>query len=58
MKGIDFLFLALVLPSLFAITLIADGASKILRQESGWVSVGLGIVFLISAISAYFLLIQ
>lgn len=58
MTGPEFIFLALVLPSLFAIILIADGVNKVLREEPGWVSIGLGVVFLVSIITAYFTILR
>lgn len=54
----ELFFFSLFLPCLFAITLIADGASKILRNESGWISIGLGIVFISSSIAAYFVFLK
>ncbi len=58
MKSVEFLFVLLVLPSLFAITLIAEGLSKVLRKESGWVSIGLGVVFLSAVVTAYFVILR
>lgn len=49
-----FLYLALILPSLFSLTLIAEGIHKILQKQSGWVSLTLGIFFLLTVIGAYF----
>lgn len=49
----SFLYLALILPSLFSLTLIAEGVHKILQKQSGWVSITLGLFFLITVIGAY-----
>ncbi len=49
-----FLYLALILPSLFALTLIAEGIHKILQRQAGWVSITLGVFFLLTVIAAYF----
>ena len=49
-----FLYVILILPSLFALTLIAEGLHKILKKESGWINFFLGIVFLFIVIFAYF----
>lgn len=48
------LYLVLILPSLFALTLLAEGLHKILRKESGWVSLLFGLLFLFVIIYAYF----
>lgn len=53
-----FIYLALVLPSLFALTLIVEGLHKLLRQESGWVSLIFGLIFLSIAIAAYLFLLR
>ena len=58
LKQPEFLYLALILPSLFALTLIAEGVQKILRKESGWVSILLGIGFLAIIVVSYFLLFK
>jgi len=53
----EFIYIALVLPSLFALTLIAEGVHKVLKNESGWLSIFLGCAFLMVLIFGYFLLI-
>jgi len=58
LKEPEFLYLALVLPSLFALTLIAEGVHKILKKESGWISLFLGIGFLLVMIASYFLVLK
>lgn len=54
----EFLYVALVLPSLFALTLIAEGAHKILKKESGWISLFLGVGFLLVIIVSYFWILR
>lgn len=54
----EFLYIALVLPSLFALTLIVEGLHKLLRQESGWTSLGFGIVFLLIILGTYFFVLR
>lgn len=56
MKANDpaFLYLALILPSLFSLTLIAEGIHKILQKQAGWVSITFGVFFLLIVIAAYF----
>lgn len=54
----EFIYVALILPSLFALTLIAEGVHKIFRQESGWVSLTLGVVFIILIIGVFFFVLQ
>lgn len=53
----EFIYIVLVLPSLFALTLIAEGVHKILKNESGWLTIFLGCSFLIVLIFGYFLLV-
>lgn len=50
----EFIYIALVLPSLFALTLIAEGVHKVLKNEPGWLSIVLGCSFLIVLIFGYF----
>lgn len=54
----EILYLALILPSLFALTLVAEGINKILRKESGWISFFVGLGFLIFVLIGYFLIIK
>lgn len=54
----EFLYIALILPSLFALTLIAEGVHKIMQRQAGWISITLGIFFLASVVAAYFLIFQ
>jgi len=58
LKEPEFLYLALILPSLFGLTLIAEGIHKVLKKESGWISILLGIGFLAIIIVSYFLLFK
>ena len=58
LKEPEFLYLALVLPSLFALTLIAEGVHKILKKESGWISLFFGIGFLLVMVASYFLVLK
>jgi hypothetical protein len=51
-------YVALVLPALFAITLIIEGIHKIFKEESGIVALILGIFFLGVSIGAYFYFIS
>lgn len=52
------LFLGLVLPCLFALTLIAEGAWKISQHASGWVSLLLGLGVIGLTLFVYFGLLQ
>lgn len=49
----EFLYIALVLPSLFALTLIAEGVHKVLKKESGWISIVFGVAFLLIIVLSY-----
>lgn len=43
----QFLYMMLVLPTLFGLTLIGEGLNKILRSEQvGWVSITFGTIFI------------
>jgi len=56
MKATDpqFLYMVLVLPTLFGLTLIGEGLNKILKDEKqGWVSVVFGVLFIWIVIFAF-----
>lgn len=51
----QFLYMILILPSLFGLTLVGDGLNKIVHEESGGViSIIFGIIFIGVVIFAYF----
>lgn len=51
----QFLYMILILPSLFGLTLIGEGISKIYQEEiQGWISIIFGIVFIVLVVLAYF----
>lgn len=42
----QFLYMALILPSLFGLTLIGEGLNKIIKSEAaGWLSIIFGLLF-------------
>ncbi|PJC27905.1 MAG: Uncharacterized protein LiPW31_241 [Microgenomates group bacterium LiPW_31] len=50
----QFLYMILVLPSLFGLTLIGEGLNKVLKNETqGWLSIIFGILFIAVVIFAY-----
>lgn len=50
----QFLYMMLVLPSLFGLTLVGEGISKILHEEhGGWISMVFGVLFIAVVIFAY-----
>jgi len=50
----QFLYMILVLPSLFGLTLIGEGLNKIVHEEwSGMISILFGLMFLAVVIFAY-----
>lgn len=51
-------FLGIVLPGLFALTLIVEGITKVLRDEPGWVPLVLGVIFFIVIAAAYFFFLR
>lgn len=50
----QFLYMILVLPSLFGLTLVGDGLNKVVHEESGgFVSIIFGIIFIGVVVFAY-----
>lgn len=50
----QFLYMILVLPTLFGLTLVGEGLNKILKEEmQGWLSLIFGILFIGVVIFAY-----
>lgn len=50
----QFLYMILVLPTLFGLTLVGEGLSKILKNETaGWLSIVFGVLFIGVVIFAY-----
>ncbi|MFC1710964.1 hypothetical protein ACFLZ1_00060 [Patescibacteria group bacterium] len=51
----QFLYMILILPSLFGLTLIGEGLNKVLKSETaGWISIMFGVLFITVVIFAYF----
>lgn len=51
----QFLYMILILPSLFGLTLVGDGINKLIHEESqGAINVVFGLVFIGVVIFAYF----
>lgn len=56
MSGNDpqFLYIILILPSLFGLTLIGDGLNKVIHEESGGaISILFGLLFITAVVFAY-----
>ena len=53
----EFLYVMMVVPTLFGMTLLGEGIYKLSHYEEGWVNVALGVVFLAGAAFGYFYLI-
>ncbi len=50
----QFLYMILILPGLFGLTLVGEGISKLLHEESGgWISVIFGIIFIAVVVFAF-----
>lgn len=50
----QFLYMILVLPSLFGLTLVGDGLNKMMHEESGgFISIFFGLVFIGVVVFAY-----
>ena len=48
------LFMVLVLPSLFGLTLVGEGLNKVMQSEkAGWVSIIFGVIFIAVVLVAY-----
>ncbi len=55
----QFLYMMLILPSLFGLTLISEGIVKIYREEvQGWISIVFGGFFILLTIIVYFYFTQ
>lgn len=50
----QFLYMILVLPSLFGLTLVGDGLNKVIHEESnGFISIVFGLIFIVIVVFAY-----
>ncbi len=50
----QFLYMVLVLPSLFGLTLVGDGLNKIIHEETGGIiSIIFGVIFISVVVFAY-----
>jgi len=55
----QFLYMILVLPTLFGLTLVGEGLNKILKSDqAGWLSLIFGLLFIGVVIFAYFFFSQ
>jgi len=55
----QFLYMILVLPTLFGLTLIGEGLNKVLKEETaGWLSIIFGVLFIGVVIFAYLFFVQ
>lgn len=53
----SFLMMLFILPSLFGLTLIGEGVSKIMNYDNrGWITVCVGAIFVVVIVLAYFML--
>jgi hypothetical protein len=53
----QFLYMVLILPTLFGLTLIGEGLNKVLKSEmAGWLSIFFGVLFIIVVMFAYIIL--
>lgn len=50
----QFIYMVLILPTLFGLTLVGEGLNKILKDEkAGWISLISGILFILVVISFF-----
>lgn len=55
----QFLYMILILPTLFGLTLVGEGLNKILKDEkAGWTSIIFGFLFVVVVVFAYLFLSQ
>lgn len=52
-KSIEIIYIGFILPGLFSLTLVFEGIYKIYRQEEGFFTFFLGVLFLISLVVTY-----
>lgn len=53
----QFLYMVLILPTLFGLTLIGEGLNKVLKSEiAGWLSIFFGVLFVMVVVFAYLFL--
>jgi hypothetical protein len=53
------LYVVLILPSLFGLTLVGEGLNKVIKSDlGGWLSLVAGVLFIGVVVFAYFLLSQ
>lgn len=50
----EFLYATLVLPLLFALTLVGEGVTKFMHRQSGWMPIAGGCLFLSIVTGVYF----
>jgi hypothetical protein len=59
MKPTDpqFLYMVLILPSMFGLTLVGEGIYKLTQERMvGWFNIFMGVIFLVVVIVAFFML--
>ena len=55
----QFLYMILILPTLFGLTLVGEGLNKILKDEkAGWISITFGFLFILVVIFSYWFFSQ
>ena len=55
----QFMYMVLILPSMFGLTMVGEGVSKVMRsQGSGWISIAMGILFIAVVVVAYLFLAE
>ncbi len=53
----EFLYVMLVLPALFGLTLVGEGVYKMSHYQQGWINMALGVMFLAGVAFGYFYLV-
>jgi hypothetical protein len=51
----QFIYMILILPSLFGLTLVGEGISKLIHEDhGGWISIVFGLLFMMVVVFTYF----
>lgn len=58
-KDPQFIYMVLILPTLFGLTLFGEGLNKIIKNERmGWTSVVMGLLFILAVVYVFVFFLQ
>ncbi len=52
----QFFYMMLALPAMFGLTLVGEGMYKMSHYQPGWISMGMGVMFLVVVAFGFFFL--